>query len=156
MDCGIINLYYRMDKLDVGDFMNFNNFLKDKGLKVTRGRVAILNVLLNADKSMSAESILDECKEAGVDINLSTVYRGVELFEEKGILDKFTLNDGVFVYRIKGEDHKHLLQCSVCHKEVEVPCPLKMMEEVVQSETGFTMLEHNLIMKGVCKDCKKK
>ena len=135
--------------------MNFNDFLKQKGVKVTKGRVMILQVLSKANKSMNVENILDECKAQGIDINLSTVYRAVELFEEKGIVDKFPLNDGVFSYRIRGEEHKHLLQCSVCHKEVEVPCPFRQIEEIVQSETGFTMLEHNLVMKGICENCKR-
>ena len=135
--------------------MNFNDFLKKKGVKVTKGRVMILQVLFSANKSLNVENILEECKEKGIDINLSTVYRAVELFEEKGIVDKFSLNDGVFSYRIKGEEHKHLLQCSVCNKQVEVPCPFKQIDEIVQSETGFTMLEHNLIMKGICENCKK-
>lgn len=136
--------------------MNLNDFLRDRGIKVTKGRIAILKILLNANKSMSVESILEECKGEGVDINLSTVYRGVELFEEKGIVDKFLLDDGVATYRIKGKDHKHLLKCSVCNKEIEVPCPMKQIEEIVQNETGFTMIEHNLVMKGVCKQCKNK
>lgn len=135
--------------------MNFDEFLKNKGLKVTKGRVAILNALYNSDKSLSVESILEDCKSRGVDINLSTVYRGVEAFEDKGIVDKFSLNDGRFSYIIKGEEHKHLLQCSVCHKEIEVPCPMKQIEEMVANETGFTLTEHNLVMKGVCEKCKR-
>ena len=135
--------------------MNFDGFLKSKELKVTKSRIAILKVLYEADRSLSVENILEECKKFGVDINLSTVYRGVEAFEEKGIIDKFSLKDGRFSYRIKGDEHKHLLQCSVCHKEIEVPCPMKQIEELVQSETGFTLTEHNLIMKGVCEECKK-
>lgn len=136
--------------------MNFDSFLKNKGLKVTKARIAILNVLTNSQKSLSAECILDECKGLGADINLSTVYRALELFEEKGIIDKFSLNEGRFSYRIKGEEHKHLLQCSICHKEIEVPCPMKQIEELMQSETGFTLIEHNLVMKGVCDKCKKR
>ena len=80
----------------------------------------------------------------------------IELFEAKGVVDKFPLNDGRFSYRIRREEHKHILQCSICHKEVEIPCPMKQFEEIVQNETGFTLVEHNLIMKGVCEDCKKK
>ena len=141
--------------LGEGDIMNLNDFLKNKGLKVTKGRIAILETLSTAHKSLSVENILEECKSRGVDINLSTVYRAVELFEEKSIVDKFPLNDGFFVYRIKGDEHKHLLQCSICHKEVEVPCPMKQIEEIMQNETGFTLIEHNLIMKGVCQQCKE-
>lgn len=135
--------------------MNINNFLKSKGLKITKARVAILEVLHKTDHSMSAEMIYEGLKISGVDINLSTVYRCMEQFEEKSIIDKFLLNDGVFSYRIKGEEHKHLLECSVCHKEIEVPCPMKQIEELMQTETGFTLIEHNLVMKGVCKECKK-
>jgi Fe2+ or Zn2+ uptake regulation protein len=27
---------------------------------------------------------------------------------------------------------------------------------MVQNSTGFTLTDHDLVMKGVCKDCKKK
>ena len=54
--------------------MNFDGFLKSKELKVTKGRIAILKVLYEADRSLSVENILEECKKFGVDINLSTVY----------------------------------------------------------------------------------
>lgn len=142
--------------LIVGGNMDFTNFLKSKELKVTRGRLAILDVLFKNKNGVTAEFILDKCKKNGVDINLSTVYRGVELFEEKAIVEKYPLKDGTFAYGIKGEEHKHLLQCSVCHKEVEVPCPMKQIEAQVQKETGFTLTEHNLCMTGVCEECRRK
>lgn len=136
--------------------MDSNVLLKSKGLKVTKARVAILNILSDSDHSLTVEMIFEKLKDLAIDINLSTVYRCVEQFEEKEIVDKFVLKEGIFSYRLKGEEHKHLLECSICHKEIQVPCPMKQIEELVQSETGFTLMEHNLIMKGVCKDCKKK
>ena len=135
--------------------MDFTIFLRSKGIKVTKGRVAILNILFGSNNGITAEYILDECKKNGVDINLSTVYRGVELFEEKGIVEKFPLMDGTFAYGVRGEEHKHLLQCTICHREIEVPCPMKQIEAKVLTETGFTLTEHNLYMTGVCKECKK-
>lgn len=136
--------------------MDSNVLLKNKGLKVTKARVAILNILSDSDHSLTVEMIFEKLKNLAIDINLSTVYRCVEQFEEKEIVDKFVLKEGIFSYRIKGEEHKHLLECSICHKEIQVPCPMKQIEELVQNETGFTLMEHNLIMKGICKDCKKK
>lgn len=135
--------------------MDYNNFLKSKGIKVTKGRVAILDFLSKAEKSLTVDTIYEECKSVGVDINLSTVYRAMELFEAKGIVDRFPLNDGRFSYRIRKEEHKHILQCSICHKEVEIPCPMKQFEEIVQNETGFTLVEHNLIMKAFVKNVRK-
>lgn len=136
--------------------MNLQKFLKDKGLKVTKGRLQILEILCAIKKGITAEFIFEQCKKSGAAINLSTVYRCLESFEEKEIVDKFSLNDGICYYKIKGNEHKHLLQCSVCHKEVEVPCPMKQFEDIVQNETGFTVTEHKLVMKGLCEQCRHK
>lgn len=134
--------------------MSFEEILKNNNLKVTKGRKIILEILKEANKSLGAEVILKECKEKGVTINLSTVYRALEMFEQRGMVDKFIGNDGIASYKLKGKEHKHMLQCSVCHKQVEVPCPMKQVEEIVETETGFRLTEHNLIMKGVCEQCR--
>lgn len=136
--------------------MDYNHFLKSNCLKVTKGRLAILEVLTSSEKSITAEAVFEECKKKNIRINLSTIYRCLESFEEKGMVDKFSLKDGVCSYKLKGEEHKHLLRCSICHKEIEVACPLKQVEEIVQNETGFTVTDHNLVMEGICENCKNK
>ncbi|MBE6062430.1 MAG: transcriptional repressor [Clostridium butyricum] len=136
--------------------MESKEFLKLKNIKITKGRIEILNILKNSENSLSAENIYQVFKENNEDINLSTVYRTLELFVEKEIIEKITLKDGVFSYKLKKQNHRHHLQCDICHKEIEIPCPMSQIEEIVQSETGFTLTQHNLVLKGVCKECKKK
>lgn len=135
--------------------MEPQEFLKSKNIKVTKGRIEILDILKNAENSFSAEKIYQIFREKNININLSTVYRTLELFEEKQIAEKITLTDGVFAYKLKKKTHRHHLRCDVCHKEIEIPCPMSQIEELVQSETGFTLTEHDLFMKGVCRDCKR-
>lgn len=130
--------------------------LKEKGIKITKGRIEILNILKNSEISLSAEKIYQINKCNDININLSTVYRTLELFEEKELIEKITLNDGVFSYKLKGKTHRHHLECDICHKEVEIPCPMLQIQEMVQNSTGFTLTDHDLIMKGICKDCKNK
>ncbi len=130
--------------------------LKEKNIKITKGRIEILNILKNSEKSLSAEKIHQIYRCNDININLSTVYRTLELFEEKDLIEKITLNDGVFSYKLKGITHRHHLECDICHKEVEIPCPMLQIQEMVQNSTGFTLTDHDLVMKGVCKDCKKK
>lgn len=134
--------------------MESNDFLKSKDIKVTKGRIEILYILKNAENSLSAEKIYQISREKNININLSTVYRTLELFEEKQITEKIALTDGVFAYKLKRKTHRHHLTCDVCHKEIDIPCPMSQVEEMVKSETGFTLTEHDLIMKGVCKECK--
>lgn len=135
--------------------MKIQDFLRSKELKITRGRIKVLEILSTSNKGITADYIFEECKRLGVPINLSTVYRCLESFEDKYIIEKFPLKDGVSVYKLKGEEHKHLLKCNICKKEVEISCPMKQFEEIVQAETGFTLTEHNLMMKGVCDNCKE-
>lgn len=136
--------------------MESKEFLKSKGIKITKGRIEILNILKNAENSLSAEKIYQIYRENSTNINLSTVYRTLELFVEKEITEKITLNDGVFSYRLKKQTHRHHLQCDICHKEIEIPCPMSQIEEIVQNETGFTLTQHDLVLKGVCRECKNK
>ena len=136
--------------------MDYVSLLKDKGLKVTKGRRAILQILFESNKELTAEDILYMCKNNEIFINQSTVYRALDLFCEKEIIDKFPLSDGIFAYSVKHETHKHLVKCLICHKEIEVPCPMKQVEAMVENETGFVLTEHNLVMEGVCKECNKR
>ena len=136
--------------------MEPKEILKENGMKITKGRIEILNILRNSENSLSAEKIYQIYRDNNININLSTIYRTLELFEEKEIIEKITLNDGVFSYKLKGKTHRHHLKCDICHKEVEIPCPMLQIEEMVQNSTGFTLTDHDLVMKGVCKDCKKK
>lgn len=136
--------------------MQPKELLKEKGIKITKGRIEILNIFKNSESSLSAEKIYQIYRYNNININLSTVYRTLELFEEKEIIEKITLNDGVFSYKLRSKTHKHHLECDICHKEVEIPCPMLQVEELVQNSTGFTLTDHDLVMKGVCKDCKDK
>ena len=79
--------------------MESKEFLKSKKIKITKGRIEILNILKNSENSLSEEKIYQIFKENNENINLSTVYRTLELFVEKEITEKITLNDGVFSYR---------------------------------------------------------
>lgn len=129
---------------------------KLKEIKITKGRIEILNILENSENSLSAEKIYQICRDNNMNINLSTIYRTLELFEDKDLIEKITQYDGVFSYKLKGETHRHHLECDICHKEVEIPCPMLQIQEMVQNTTGFTLTDHDLVMKGVCEDCKKK
>lgn len=141
----------------LGDInMDPKELLKMKGLKVTNGRIKILNILSKSENSLSAENIYQIYLKNNININLSTIYRTLELFYEKKITEKIIQDDKVFSYRLKRNTHRHYLECDICHKEIEIPCPMSQIEETVKNTTGFTLTEHDLKLRGVCKDCKNK
>lgn len=136
--------------------MDYSNLLKNNNLKVTKGRIEILKILFQYKKDLTADFIYLETKKRGVEMNQSTVYRALEVFEAKNIVDKYPLKDGVFAYDLVEDAHKHLLKCSICHKEIEIPCPMRQLSALVKSETGFTLNEHDLVLEGVCEECSHK
>jgi len=47
-----------------------------------------------------------------------------------------------------------LLQCKLCHKEIEIECPMQQVEELIKNKTGFSSIEHQLKIEGICEECK--
>jgi Fur family transcriptional regulator, ferric uptake regulator len=135
--------------------MELEAYLKKCNIKVTKGRLNILEILLSSEDAVSVDYIFEKCKDIGLSIDLSTVYRTMEMLENKNIIDKFNLGEGKYNYKIKKEVHKHTLECSLCHKEVEIDCPMVQIEQIIKNRTGFTLMEHDLKIKGVCEECKK-
>lgn len=132
--------------------MEIREVLKLKNIKVTKGRVLIYDLLLNTEENLTVDEIYQECKKEE-DLNLSTVYRTLELFEKHEMVDKIFTADGTGTYTIKRHKHNHIVECSLCHKEIEVACPMNQIEKLLKDQTGFKLTEHKLQLKGLCKDC---
>ena len=135
--------------------MIWENYLKENGIRVTAGRISILNIIEASDKGLSADSIYTECKKQENNLNLSTIYRTLELLEEKNVIKKINI-DGPAIFVLKKENHKHILQCDVCHKSVEIPCPMVEIEEAIKAQVGFSLTKHKLELNGICDKCKKR
>ncbi|MBS9777889.1 MAG: ferric iron uptake transcriptional regulator [Gammaproteobacteria bacterium] len=130
--------------------------LKKAGLKVTIPRVTILELLQNAEKNhYSAEDVFTELREGGHEIGLATVYRVLSQFEQAGILVKHNFEGGQAVFELEtGEHHDHLI-CMNCDKIVEFyDTELEEKQKVIATKYGFELEEHNMVLYGICSDCK--
>jgi Fe2+ or Zn2+ uptake regulation protein len=138
--------------------MDIEKCLRKYNIKVTRARLNILDILSKSEDAINAEGIFEICRQKNVNVDLSTVYRSLELFQIKKIVRKIDLGQGEYRYSIIRKKHKHILQCKICHKQIEIDCPMQQVEEIIKSKTGFVFEEENLDFKinGICKDCRKK
>lgn len=136
--------------------MDCREYLRKYKIKVTKGRINILDIITNSKDAISADAIYEKCRQRDIKIDLSTIYRTLELFFEKQIVDKFDLGHGKYNYILKEKEHRHTIECSLCHKEVEIDCPMIQIEEIIKSKTGFTLVDHELKVKAICKECQKK
>lgn len=130
--------------------------LKKVGLKVTIPRVTILELLQNSDKNhYSAEDVFTELRNNSHDIGLATVYRVLSQFEQAGILVKHHFEGGQAIFELEtGEHHDHLI-CMNCDKIVEFhDMQLEENQKKIATEHGFELEEHNMVLYGICTDCR--
>jgi Fur family ferric uptake transcriptional regulator len=132
--------------------------LKNSGLKTTKSRKAILDILIKSNQPMAAEEIFLALKEEQLTINLSTVYRTLESLENKDLVTKISIMDDdrmLFEYNKSG--HRHYLVCVTCKKIVTVQnCPLGSYERTLENETHFNIIGHKLYLYGYCEDCQRR
>ncbi|MCR1935171.1 Fur family transcriptional regulator [Clostridium tepidum] len=131
------------------------DLLKKNNLKVTKGRINILNILMVSNYSLDVESIVKKLQDRNIKLDLSTIYRTLEIFLNKDLIEKFDLGNAKYNFRFKRKKHTHTIQCKVCHKEVQIECPLFHIDEIVNKETGFSSIDHQLKIEGVCENCNK-
>lgn len=131
--------------------------LKSSGLKTTKSRKAILDILIRSDQPMAVEQIFLILKEEQIDINLSTVYRTLETLENKELVTKISIMDDdrmLFEYNQLG--HRHYLVCITCKKIITVQnCPLGSYEKTLENETHFNIIGHKLYLYGYCESCQR-
>lgn len=122
-------------------------------LKNTRSRNIIKNYLLESNEPLSAQNIFDALKDKN--ITLSSIYRTLEAFYDNNIVIK-DLSSGVAKYTIKRNSHTHYLKCKHCNKSTAIDyCPYHQANKRIKTLADFEVDEHNIVIYGTCKDCKK-
>lgn len=132
-----------------------DNELFKNGLKHTRHRQEILQLLKKSSQPVSAEQIFSELKDLKISINLSTVYRILEMLSNSEIVTKINIGmDNKNLYEYNCMIHRHYLVCLNCSKIFTVKnCPLNDYEKELEKDTDFNITGHKLIMYGYCLDC---
>ena len=129
--------------------------LKDFDLKFTKARDKILKLLESSTDPLSAFDMFYLLDDKS--INLSTIYRTLQTFEEKGMIIKDIRVDHKAVYTIKKMHHKHILICIKCNKKIYLNnCPFHKVYEDINQEYGFLVNDHNMELYGICKECQNK
>lgn len=151
-----------------------------EGIKWTKQRKSVYRVLRDASEPLNAAQIYrltgeetyreeiaagddagrDNCtgggKQAGAgDYALSTVYRILAVFEEKGLVEKnISMEDGTVVYSLARDGHTHYAVCLGCHRRIPLQgCPFTHIHMEKEPE-GFTVTGHRLELYGYCVACK--
>src|SRR5882762_9354514 len=87
--------------------------------------------------------------------DFSSVFRAAEKLAADGLVRKVLLDDGRTRFELVGAHHDHLY-CTRCHELVPVPCVIERDHfAAVERATGAAILDHHLVLRGLCRDCRK-
>jgi len=134
---------------------DIETMLKESGLKSTKQRRAILEILRKKELPLAAEDVYIELKKQNVPANLSTVYRTLDTMSEHGLIQKFGLmGEGRAYYELFRVVHRHFLVCIGCKKMIPIQgCPLHEYELEIEAKTDYKISGHRLDIYGYCPEC---
>lgn len=137
--------------------LKYKDVLKREGVKSTRHRNAILELLEQSESPLTAEQLFIMLKEKTASINLSTVYRTLDTFASKNLVIKSNrVDDGKIRYELNQHEHKHHLFCVGCHKMISLEeCPIGELQRTLKKDLDFEVTGHNLEIFGYCHNCRR-
>lgn len=126
--------------------------LKEKGLKVTKTRVEVLNILQNSKKPLNHSQVM-EMLPNNYPWDRVTIYRTLSEFEEKNIIKTLLSKERVTYFEVinkKAENHSHL----ICENCGSIECFKKDMEATSSTNiNGFKIQTIEIQYRGLCKSC---
>jgi Fur family transcriptional regulator, ferric uptake regulator len=129
------------------------NKLREGGYRLTAQRQLVLEAVAKLGHA-TPEDICAEVQGTARAVNISTIYRNLELLEELGLIAHAHLNHGAPTYHATTEaPHVHLV-CSRCDAVESVATDL--VDGVVTrlgNERGFQVDVRHVTFTGLCRDC---
>jgi Fe2+ or Zn2+ uptake regulation protein len=127
--------------------------LKEKGYRVTPGRIRLLQILKGATKPMSVRDILKRAK--GDFLDQVTLYRAIESFSKKGLVTRVDLNQASAHYEYVGKHHHHVVctGCGIVEDFSDMLCNSVVKKATKKSSSFKTINSHSLELFGLCTNC---
>ncbi|MRR15136.1 MAG: transcriptional repressor [Deltaproteobacteria bacterium] len=130
--------------------------LKERGLKITPQRLAIIESLLQKCREHpGATMIFNEARKKAKRVSLSTVYATLKEFSENGLIRQLEFDRMENRYDADLSDHVNLI-CSRCGKIVDYAVPDSLDPRDIARKSGFILTGTRLEFHGYCRDCLKR
>ena len=131
--------------------------LRQRGVRLTRQRQILLELLDTSGLHLDAEQLYQMAKEKDPRINRVTVYRTLKLLKHGGLVDELDLmhyggDQHYYETKLK-QEHAHII-CLRCGKVEEFfGEPLHKLRKQVESHFGFQILISRTEIGGYCSHC---
>jgi Fe2+ or Zn2+ uptake regulation protein len=132
--------------------------LEARGIRMTRQRRTILNIIETANRHLDAGQILLKARRIQPEIDRVTVYRTLGLLKRQGLVDELDLmhleGEKHFYERKTPREHLHMT-CLRCGRVAEFESRLfDKLKQQVESECRFHIVVARMEMGGYCVSCR--
>lgn len=130
--------------------------LRSRGYRVTPQRQLVLEAVASLEHA-TPEDIAATVQRTAKGVNISTIYRTLELLDNLGLVTHTHLNHGAPIYHLASDaEHVHLV-CQDCGKVEQVsPDMVRPLCTALDDKQGFETNVTHLTVFGRCRDCREK
>ena len=130
--------------------------LSQLGYRLTPQRIMILSAIENSDNHISAEEIYTQVMAKYPNVNISTVYRTLELLKELRLVTETDLGGGRVRYHPSDKGHHHHLVCKECGAIIDLDeSVMASVKDTLLREYKFIADLEHLAIFGRCVNCSK-
>lgn len=131
----------------------YKKTLQKKQLRATPARLAILTILDHADQPLTVSQLQTRLKKHQLEPDPATLYRTLDAFEHKGLIQKLNLGLDEAYYETNTSHHHHFV-CRKC-KNI-MPIDQAICEEAIQklqTKHQINITKHFMEFFGRCANC---
>ncbi len=133
---------------------NIVSKLSEHGYRLTPQRMMVLSAIENSDNHISAEEIYAQVVAKYPHVNISTVYRTLELLKRLDLVTETDLGGGRVRYHPADKGHHHHLVCQECGKIIDLDeTLLSSLKSMLRREYKFSADLRHLAIFGRCANC---
>ncbi len=128
--------------------------LQDLGYRLTPQRMMVATAIESSEDHISAEEIYTQVKAKYPHVNISTIYRTLELLERLGLVTETNMGEGIVRYHSAGKGHHHHLICRKCGAIIDLDEALLIsLKNTLRREYNFEANLKHLAIFGHCLRC---
>jgi Fe2+ or Zn2+ uptake regulation protein len=132
---------------------SFEHRLREAGLRVTSGRIALLNVLEQTPHS-DAVTVHRTLLAADAGTSIQSVHNVLADLTDAGLLRRIEPANSPARYELRVGDNHHHIVCTSCGAVADVECVVGHAPCLAPSDTaGFTLASAEVTFWGLCAAC---
>ena len=123
---------------------------------MTPQRMMVLSAIENSTDHITAEEVYAQVLKKYPHVNISTVYRTLDLLGRLGLVTETDLGGGRVSFHSSDKGHHHHLVCQECGSVIDLDEPvLAPLKETLRREYKFDADLRHLGIFGRCDKCRK-